>query len=57
MAEHFVLYYLFLEDKAAHPMPEEQNRQIRKNIEKFYQKIKPPPTSRPLTSIRENEPP
>ena len=57
MAEHFVLYYLFLEDQRANPMPEDRNRQVRKNIEKFYQKIKPPPFSRPLTSIRDKEEP
>lgn len=42
MAEHYNLYYLFLEDKARHPMPEEKMLQIQKNIEKIYEKIKPP---------------
>lgn len=42
MAEHYNLYYLFAQDKARHPMPEDKKEEIRKNIEIFYQKIKPP---------------
>lgn len=42
MADHYNLYYILLEDKAQNPMPEQRARKIRKNIEKFYKKIKPP---------------
>ena len=42
MAEHYNLYYLFLEDMERHPMSEDAFWEIKKNIEKFYEKIKPP---------------
>ena len=42
MAQHYNLYYLFAEDKQKHPMPEEKVLEIRKNIEKYLENIKPP---------------
>ena len=48
MNGHYNLYYLFLEDKRKHPMPEHKVQAIRKNIEKFFEKIKPPAFSKPL---------
>lgn len=42
MEQHYNLYYLFLEDKTQNPMREEKVMEIRKNIENFYKKIKPP---------------
>ena len=40
--EHYNLYYLFLEDKQKNPMPEARVLEIRKNLEKFLENIKPP---------------
>lgn len=45
---HYNLYYLFLEDKQKHPLPEHRANTIRKNIEKFFKNIKPPAFSKPL---------
>lgn len=42
MKDHYNLYYLFLEDKEKNPLPIQQSEAIRKNLEKFYEKIKPP---------------
>lgn len=42
MKEHYNIYYLFLEDRAKNPVPDDRNEAIRKNIENFYKKIKPP---------------
>lgn len=42
MKDHFNLYYIFLEDMQRHSMSEKRNEQIRKNLENFYKKIKPP---------------
>ena len=42
MQKHYNIYYLFLDDKEKHPIPKDTKEQILKNIEKFYQKIKPP---------------
>lgn len=50
MADHYNLYYLFLEDKAQHPISEVANSEIQKNIEIIYEKIKPPWISKPLTN-------
>ena len=56
MQEHYTLYYLFLEDMQHHPMPEKKNAEIKKNIENFYQNLKPPWSDVPLNSIREINP-
>ena len=56
LSGHSNLYYLFLEDQRLHPMPEARVFEIRKNIEKFYEKIKPPWNSKPLNSIRDKDP-
>ena len=42
MTWHYNLYYLFLEDKAKHPLPPEKKAEIQKNLEKFFENIKPP---------------
>ena len=42
MDKHQNLYYLFAADKAKNPMPEQKKEEIRKNLENFYKKIKPP---------------
>ena len=47
MAKRYNLYYLFLEDMQKHPLSEERSQQIRKIIEKYYKKIKPPGKSIP----------
>lgn len=47
MKKHYNLYYLFLEDMQKYPLSEERSQQIRKNIEKYYKKIKPPDKSIP----------
>ena len=50
MTEHYNLYYLFLKDMERNPLPVEQREAIRKNIENFSEKIKPPWSSFPLIS-------
>lgn len=55
MSPHYNLYYIFLEDQQRHPMPEEQYLRIRKNLENFYKKIKPPWISLPPNIIQENQ--
>jgi len=52
---HYNLYYLFLEDKEKHPMSDRGNQAIRKNVENFYKKIKPPWNSQPLISSERNK--
>lgn len=47
MAKHYNLYYLFLEDQARHPMPEQEKIRVQKNLEEFFKKLKPPPVSNP----------
>lgn len=47
MSAHYNLYYLFQEDMARCPLPEEQDLKIKKNLEIFYRKIKPPWFSQP----------
>ena len=42
MDKHKNLYYIFLEDQQRNPMDQEAKERIQKNIEKIYQKIKPP---------------
>ena len=42
MKEHYNIYYLFLEDKEKHPLPIQHSEAIRKNVEKIFEKIKPP---------------
>lgn len=54
MVRHYNLYYLFLEDRERNPMVEHRKKEIQKNLEKFYKKIKPPPKSKPPT-IRTQE--
>lgn len=49
MAQHYNIYYLFLEDMQAHPLPPPRAMEIRKNIEKFYETLKPPDPPDPLT--------
>ena len=55
MKAHYNLYYIFLDDMRHHPMSEERNAEIRKNIEYFYRKIKPPWDTNPLKSIWEEK--
>lgn len=40
--EHCNLYYIFLEDKAKNPMPEERREKILKIIINIFKNIKPP---------------
>lgn len=39
---HYNIYYLFLEDQKKHPLSEQVREAIRKNIEKYFKKLKPP---------------
>lgn len=48
MDGHYNLYYLFLEDRQANPMPEQAAIEVRKNLEKFFKNIKPPEQAIPL---------
>ena len=48
MKKHYNLYYIFLEDKQRHPMPEHRVIKIRKKIKKFFKTIKPSSFSKPL---------
>ena len=50
MKEHYNLYYLFLEDKENCCLSAQQSEAVRKNIENFFGKIKPPWKSLPLIS-------
>ena len=36
------LYYIYLEDKIKNPLPPKADQRIRKNLKKFFKKIKPP---------------
>ena len=56
MKEHYNLHYLLLEDMEQHPLPDIQRDFIRKNIENFFEKIKPPQNAQPLIT-RERNPP
>ena len=40
--EHCNLYYIFLEDKAKNPMPEERSEKILQKIINIFKNIKPP---------------
>ena len=42
MEKHNNLYYIFLQDKAAHPISKEIHDKILQNLLKIYKKIKPP---------------
>lgn len=42
MQGHYNLYYLFLEDRQAHPMKEEDALRIRKYLERFFKNPHPP---------------
>ena len=42
MKAHYNIYYLFLEDQKKHPLSEQVREAIRKNIEKYFKKLKPP---------------
>lgn len=42
MHGHYNLYYLFLEDRQAHPMKEEDALRIRKYLERFFKNPHPP---------------
>lgn len=53
MDDHFNLYYIILEDMLQHPMSEKQCAEIKNNLEKFYDKIKPPWKQNSIT-IAEN---
>ena len=41
MREHYNLYYIFLEDKLKHPMPEEKRIEIWENIKKMLAEDEP----------------
>lgn len=41
MQGHYNLYYLFLEDRQAHPMKKEDALRIRKYLERFFKKHPP----------------
>lgn len=56
MDGHYNIYYLFLEDKQKHPMPEQPVTDIRKNLKKIFKNLKPPESSKPLI-ITTGEPP
>ena len=56
MSEHYNLYYLLREDQEKNPMRPEANEKILKNLENFYQKIKPPWKPEPPNSIRDEKP-
>ena len=45
---HYNLYYLFLEDKQKHSMPKSTAMVIRKNLQNFFENIKPSTASKPL---------
>jgi hypothetical protein len=47
---HYNLYYLYLEEQEKHPLSTQQSETIRKNIEKYFEKIKPPWKPLPLIS-------
>ncbi len=47
MPRHYNLYYILLEEKRLTIMPPEAVARIQKNIEEFWQKIKPPGGSVP----------
>lgn len=51
MSDHANLFYLFQEDMQRYPLPEEKDFCIRKNLEKFYKKIKPPWISLPPNTV------
>lgn len=53
MAEHYNLYYIFLEEKQENPMPTQRILQMQKNIENFYKKIKPPWQEKPPNIIQD----
>ena len=42
MQGHYNIYYLFLEDKKKNPMSEDKINEVRENIEKYYEELKPP---------------
>ena len=48
MKVHYNLYYLYLEEQEQHPLSTQQSETIRKNIEKYFEKIKPPWKPLPL---------
>ena len=50
MTEHYNLHYLFLKDMERNPLSAEQSEALRKNIENFFKKKKPPWNSFPLIS-------
>ena len=54
--KEYNLYYLLLEDQQRHPMRPEADEKIRKNLEEFYKKIKPPWISQPPSITRDEEP-
>lgn len=51
MAEHYRLYYIFLEEQAQNPIPPPRKIQIEKNLKNFYEKIKPSQQEKPLTVV------
>ena len=56
MKDHYNLYYIFLEDMQRHPMSEKRNAEIRKNLDNFYRKIKPPWEDKPPNIIGDESP-
>ncbi len=47
MPAKYNLYYILQEEHCRSPMPQDKYLQIRKNLEKYYEKIKPPWDSLP----------
>ncbi len=56
MHGHYNIYYLFLEDKAKNPMSPRRKAEMQKEIEKFYQKLKPNQNLQPLINRTGDKP-
>ena len=54
MKEHYNLHYLLLEDMERNSLSASQRTAVRKNIEKFFEKVKPPQISQPLITRERN---
>ena len=42
LKEHYNIYYIFLEDKEKHPLPEVKDKEIKDNIKEIYKNINLP---------------
>lgn len=42
MEKRYNLYYLFLEDKEKHPMPDDQKEKILNTLQALFRRMKPP---------------